>query len=270
MVNRIPNKCLKLAMRIVYGFYVHDGFQKANALAYTFLMSFVPFFISLAAVITLFIPPQVYAYHQKQIFAAYLPVIGKQVAQYVLNFQIHALDLSIISLTLLFITSLLMINTLRSCLDQLLGLKGNDMTIGFRLILIVAVFIGLILSGVVLLGIHEVATHYVPRYTSRGFSFIIIILQYLTSFTAFSLIYKFVPHSRVEFRHAFSAGAVAAVLFEIAKFGFALYIRLFSNMQNLLYGSLVAIPIFLFWLYIISVIILLGARVITELKKMLQ
>jgi len=266
MKFEVKNKIFQTLFEVIYGFYRKDGLQKASALAYTFLMSFAPFFISVASIITLFIPAKIYTQYENQVFTTYLPVIGKQVAKYMGNFQAHALDLSIISLTILFITSLLMINTLRYCLDQLLGFNEGELHIGFKLILILAVFAGLILSGIILLGIHEIITHYLPSYALKHFSFLISLLQYLSSFIAFSLIYKFVPHSKVRFQHAFVAGIVAAVLFEFAKFGFALYIRSFSNAQNVLYGSLAAIPIFLLWLYIISIIFLLGAQIISVLR----
>lgn len=256
---------LLIILEIIHGFYRKDGLQKASSLAYTFLMSFAPFFISVASIITLFIPAKIYTQYENQIFTNYLPVIGKQVARYMQNFQAHSLDLSIISLAVLFITSLLMINTLRYCMDQLLGFNESDLNIGLRLILILAVFAGLILSGVILFGAHEVLIHYLPLYSFTRFSFIISFLQYLSSFLAFSLIYKFVPHTPIPFRLAFIAGLTSAVLFELAKFGFAVYIRSFSNAQNILYGSLAAIPIFLLWLYIISIIFLLGAQIISVL-----
>lgn len=260
-------KFIRILVEIGYGFYRKDGFQKASALAYGFLMSFVPFLISLASVITLFIPPRVYIHYEKQLITGYMPVVGKQIARYVLNFQSHALDLSIISLTVFFVTSLLMINTLRYCMDQLLGFNENDMHIGLKLILVLAIFAGLISTSLVLLGLHEVVTHYLPRYALAKYSSLISLLQYLSSFLAFSVIYKFVPHSKVEFRHAMLGGLVAAVLFELAKFGFVIYIRSFGNTQNVLYGSLAAIPIFLFWLYIVSIIFLLGAQIIAVLRQ---
>lgn len=257
---------INLIYQICYGFYRKDGFQKASALAYSFLMSFVPFLISLASIVTIFISPRVYGHYEKQLLTNYFPVVGKQVARYILSFQIHALDLSIISLIVFFITSLLMINTLRYCMDQLLGFNENDLHIGLKLILVLAVFAGLISSSLVLLGIHEAVTHYLPRYALSKYAGLINLLQYLSSFMAFSIIYKFVPHSKIEFRHAFIGGLVAAVFFELAKFGFAIYVRSFSNNQYVLYGSLAAIPIFLFWLYIVSMIFLLGAQIISVLR----
>lgn len=253
---------LQMVVKIGHGFFIKGGFQKANALAYSFLMSFVPFLISVASIMTLIVPTKVFNRYENRLFTDSLPVIGKQVAHYVQNFQHHALDLSIISLMFLFITALLMINTLRYNLDQLLGFNESDLNIGIRLILIIAVFGLLILTGIALLGVHEVIRFYLPKYGIKRSYWWIIIIQYFSSIIAFSLIYKFVPHTRIKFKYALFSGSIVAFLFEFAKFCFAIYIRSFSHTQNILYGSLAAIPLFLFWLYIISVIFLLGAQII--------
>ncbi|MFV2059283.1 MAG: YihY family inner membrane protein, partial [Gammaproteobacteria bacterium] len=78
--------------------------------------------------------------------------------------------------------------------------------------------------------------------------------------SAFVLLYKIVPNTKVPFLHAFIGGAVAAVLFELAKRGFALFIASFSSYQ-LIYGALAIIPITLIWLYVSWLVILIGAEV---------
>jgi len=77
---------------------------------------------------------------------------------------------------------------------------------------------------------------------------------------AFSILYIVVPNCNVAIRHGILGGVVAGILFEIAKWGFTLYITLFPTYQ-LLYGALAAIPIFLLWVYLSWMIILFGAEV---------
>lgn len=81
---------------------------------------------------------------------------------------------------------------------------------------------------------------------------------------AFSLAYRLIPNRAVPARHALIAGLLATFLFELAKWGFALYLTR-ANYQAL-YGAIAVIPIFLIWLYVSWVVVLLGASFAASLS----
>ena len=58
--------------------------------------------------------------------------------------------------------------------------------------------------------------------------------------------------------NAVIAGAVTALLFAVAKAGFALYLKVFTVYQ-VIYGALATIPLFLIWMYVTWLVVLLGA-----------
>lgn len=76
---------------------------------------------------------------------------------------------------------------------------------------------------------------------------------------AFTLSYAIIPHRSVRWRHALAGGILAMLLFEVAKSGFAWYVRSFPATTEI-YGALAAVPIFMLWLYILWLIVLLGAE----------
>jgi membrane protein len=80
----------------------------------------------------------------------------------------------------------------------------------------------------------------------------------------FTLLYAWLPSSRVEWRDALSGGVFAALAFEGAKRGFGLYIRQFPAYAAV-YGTFAAVPIFLLWLYLSWFITLIGGMIAANL-----
>jgi membrane protein len=85
-----------------------------------------------------------------------------------------------------------------------------------------------------------------------------LLAPFLITAGGLAVLYQVVPNRRVRWRDAIAGAFVAAVLFEFARKGFALYVRGVANYREV-YGALAAIPIFLIWVYLSWVIVLLGA-----------
>jgi membrane protein len=81
----------------------------------------------------------------------------------------------------------------------------------------------------------------------------------------FALIYRYLvsPEAKVHWRDAIVGGSFVAVLWEIAKQGFAFYLSRFGggDSYNRVYGSLGGLIILLLWVYYTSFLLLLGAEV---------
>lgn len=92
------------------------------------------------------------------------------------------------------------------------------------------------------------------------------VVPLLISFTAFTVVYKFVPNTEVEWKHALIGAAVPAMLFEVTKFGFSFYLSYFGNYEAT-YGSFGAVIAFLFWAYLTGIYLILGAEVASEYPR---
>ncbi|RYF60662.1 MAG: YihY/virulence factor BrkB family protein [Cytophagaceae bacterium] len=80
----------------------------------------------------------------------------------------------------------------------------------------------------------------------------------------FTVIYRFLPSpaANVTWRDARYGGVIAAILWEAAKQGFALYLQRMNGQAGYdkVYGSLGGLVLLVFWIYYSSMILLLGAE----------
>ncbi len=73
------------------------------------------------------------------------------------------------------------------------------------------------------------------------------------------LLFKLVPDTQVNWRSAGLGSLVAALLWEIGKWGFGLYVE--HSVKGSWYGSLGLIPLFMLWIYLTWTMVLLGLHV---------
>ena len=75
---------------------------------------------------------------------------------------------------------------------------------------------------------------------------------------AFFIGYSLLPYTRVRIIPAATAAVVTAIVWEIGKWGFGIYVQRAVSYSRI-YGPLAAFPIFLLWLYMTWIIVLFGA-----------
>jgi membrane protein len=95
------------------------------------------------------------------------------------------------------------------------------------------------------------------------------------SWLGLTCLYAFLPATKVRFRQAMIGAFVAAVLWEVSKWGLTFYIQniLISSKEGgqglmRLYGSLFLIPLFMFWLYINWLVVLFGLEMTYTLQTL--
>ncbi len=86
------------------------------------------------------------------------------------------------------------------------------------------------------------------------------------SFVAFLVLFWIVPATKVKISDAWVGALVSAILFELSKAGFSFYLERFGN-YDVIFGSLGAVVVMLFWIFISANILLLGAEVASEYPR---
>jgi membrane protein len=92
-------------------------------------------------------------------------------------------------------------------------------------------------------------------------SLIATVLPFFLTSVALTMAYVSIPNCKVRIGHALFGGIVAALLFELAKRGFALYITTVPT-YKLVFGTFATIPIFLVWIYLSWLVVLFGAEIV--------
>lgn len=89
------------------------------------------------------------------------------------------------------------------------------------------------------------------------FRWIVIVLALLLGF---ALIYKFAPNVEQKFRFITPGSVIGVLLLIIASLGFAIYVANFAD-YSATYGSIGAVIILMFWLYVAGLVILVGSEI---------
>ena len=110
---------------------------------------------------------------------------------------------------------------------------------------------------------------------AQGFSFMLhwvtpVVLQgssFLMTMLMFMLMFKFMPNTRTYWEYIWPGAISAAVLFELAKNLFVLYLTRFAGFENT-YGALTPVIVLLFWTYLSGLILIFGAELSSEYGRL--
>jgi membrane protein len=241
----------------------HEAPQNAAALTYTTLLSLVPLMAVTLAVFSAFpVADRMYELVQDFVFENFVPTSGEALQQHLAEFSAKAASLTGTGAAFLVVVALLMMSNIDRALNAIWEVRA-----GRRFATKFLIYWAVLSLGPVLIGVSLVVTSYLVSLpilseaaTSGVGRRLLGLTPVLASALAFTMLYAVVPNRRVRLRHALAGGLLAALLFELAKHGFGLYITRFASYQAI-YGALAAIPIFLVWLYLSWIVVLLGAEV---------
>jgi membrane protein len=95
------------------------------------------------------------------------------------------------------------------------------------------------------------------------------LISFLLILAIFLLLYKFIPNTSVRWGDIWRGAVLGAIMFEIALFGFTVFLRYFATYQ-VIYGSMASIVIILIWIYISSFILILCAEINAVYNRMFR
>ena len=244
----------------------HSGY-----LSYVTLLSMVPLFAVMFSVFSLFPSFQEWRGDVEFfVFNNFVPTLGDEIRGHFVKFVENASKMTPVGIAVLVVIALLLISSIDHTLNHIWRVQKNR-----RLVVSFLIYLVVLILGPVLIGISLITTSYLLSLSGIGENelqavrkLLLATLPYLSSFLSFLLIYLLVPNTHVHFRSALSGALIAAILFELSKYAFALYFTHFPVYQAI-YGVLAIIPLLFIWVFVSWVVILVGAQVAASLDEFL-
>jgi membrane protein len=245
-------------------FFEDRSSQTAGSLTYTTLLSIVPLLTVALALSTAFpVFDQLVDTLEQYVLENFVPDAEglDALAEQIQSFTEAAGRLTAIGLAGLALTSVLLMLTIDESLNRIFRVRRRR-----PMVLRLLTYWAVITLGPVLVGASLSMTSFL-----LGASFgwlqlgaaaehLLGVLPFVLTWATLALLYIVVPYRHVGWRDALIGALLAAVMFEMAKRGFAFYITRFPT-YTLIYGTFATLLIFLLWLYVSWMVVLIGATV---------
>ena len=238
-------------------------FDEAASLSYTSLLSMVPLLAVVFGVASAFPVFQQWSEQlQTFVFTNFVPASGDQIQSYLVGFLESVGKLTLTGTLVLILTALLLMLRIERAFN-LIWRVPTARSIRNRVIMYWAVLtLGPLALGAAIALSAQPIFEQVAQGASTHSSWRSVGIFSL-SWLAFTLMFLLVPNRRVNLAHAIVGALLSALLFGLAKNAFVAFVA--NASFNVIYGALATIPIFLLWLYLVWIVILLGASLAASL-----
>jgi membrane protein len=253
----------RLARHVWAHFQEDRCLEEAASLSYTSLLSMVPLLAVVFGIVSVFpVFSQWSNDLQSLIFNNFLPDTGEQIVPYITTFLDSVSSLTLPGTLMLLVTALLLMVRIEVAFNRIWRVDRNR-TLTNRIVM----YWALLTLGPLLIAA-AIALSAQDFFQAAGFvggfpPWLQKVGTFLLSWLVFTLFFVLVPNRRVRFRDALIGALLSTVLFSLAKAGFVAYVS--NTNYKVIYGALATVPIFLFWLYLVWIVVLLGASLAASL-----
>lgn len=253
----------RLARHVWRHFRQDRCFEEAASLGYTSLLALVPLLAVIFGVASAFpVFDQWAGQVQAFIFKNFIPTSGQQIQEYITGFVGSVRRLTLPGMVFLILTALLLMMRIEKALNLIWRVPVPRSLVN-RVVMYWAVLtLGPLALGAATALSAQPALQALDLTSAEGGGLRSLGILVLT-WAAFTLTFMLVPNRSVRLSHAATGALLSALLFTLAKTAFVAFVSRASF--NVIYGTLATIPIFLFWMYLVWVVVLLGASLAASL-----
>lgn len=243
--------------------------QAAGALSFTSVFALVPLTAAVLGILAAF--PGFVGWREKLtgwVFNNFVPAAGSTVQEYLTQFADNASKATAVGILVLLFSAISLMMSIEDAFNRIWRVTASRSASARVLVYWAALTAGpLLLVAALAVSSYALALPFIDVADAQ-FSIkarVLSILPFLIVYTALVAAYVVIPNRSVRLRFALVGAFIAAVLFEAAKRGFALYATQYASYQ-VVYGTLAMVPIFIFWIYLSWTIVLFGASITASLS----
>lgn len=250
---------------ILRKFWQDECPQRAASLAYTTLLSLVPFLaVAFAMLKGLGGLKPIEERLETLLYTHLVTASSLQATQYIKKFTegVHAGTIGSLGFLAFIITSVSLLNTVAGAFNHVWGVEERR-TPKDRFL----TFFTLTILGPVLFGASISITGAIQKFALWSWlpipglgAAIGLTVPFLLTWAGFLLLYEVIPSVPLRLRPAVFGSLAVAVTWELVKIGFEVYVTSMASYGKI-YGRLSVIPVFLVWLFVSWLIALLGFEV---------
>jgi len=236
----------------------------AASLAYTSILALVPLITVIFSLLSAFpIFDEASQAFRTLVYENLAPAASDTIQQYLDQFIANTNRMTIFGIIGLVVTSLMLISSIDSALNFIWQTKRKR-SFTYKL----TMYWTVLTLGPILVGVSIAISSYI--FSAKWLSdttashLLLSFLPFVISVFGFWLLYCIVPTEPVPVKESIVGAIIAAILFELGKKAFTIYVTSFPTYQ-LIYGVLSSIPLLLVWIYFSWCIILFGAEVSASL-----
>jgi len=242
--------------------------QIAASLAFTTTLALVPM-LTIATLLIGYLPSviQVKNAFKNWLLDTYMPGgINQQVFIYLDQFSSKARGLTYVGLVGLVITTIMTLSVIEGAFNQIFKVEEKRPLLKKIIIYSGATVFGPVLLGlgIYLSGVLFSASEGWINAVSFGFRFVATVAPIFLAVAVYAVVFKILPYSKVLWSDAFAGAFIAALSFEIMKFGFAIFLT-HTAFYKTVYGAFAIFPLGLLWIYMTWWITLAGAILVANL-----
>ncbi|MBP1728434.1 MAG: tRNA-processing RNAse [Deltaproteobacteria bacterium] len=264
-VKRYSLKSLQFLLLVFRNFWRDQCLLQASALAFTSILSLVPFLAILFAILAGFgLQHQLEPLILEQLSAGSQEVAGR-IIRYIDNTSMKSLGFY--GLLTLFVTVFMLLDNVESSFNTIWGVKETR-TLRSKL----GGYIGVILSTPVLVFSTISVTTFIESQdafqwlllTAHGGELLLYLLRffpYLVIWATLTFVYLIIPNTVVRLRPALTGAVIAGILWQIAQWGY-IHFQIGFARKNAIYWAMAALPIFMIWIYVSWLILLFGVEIV--------